>query len=352
MSLVLSKLRDLSDRTGIPYHVLTRSIAGTLFAVYAARVAYPHVEPYLFGRRPPPPSTKVGNGTIQATVPSSLSLPINREIVDDAEEEEEENGHEVSKCAKHGRSMDVLTRIVANYRRKVTDTRTPSERYLEFGPPRQNVVLAKLEELVVQFLFNIRNLTGINVDFVVQLIKLLRIMVPRMASAEVLLLVTHTCSLMARTFLSVYVAHLEGQVVKYIVRRDLAQFAALLSRWLLIAVPATFLNSLIRFLEAKLALRFRARLVEYAYRLYFKGETYYSVSNLDGRLENVDHSLTDDITTFAQHCAHLYSSVTKPLLDVGVILFTLFRMARNMGSWGVPGPLFGKFRAFHQFCRS
>lgn len=330
MSTVLSKLRDLSERTGVPYPSLTRSIACSLFALYAARLAYPYVGSYIFTHSKTNTKETVANGT----TPNEASWPTNKEILDDHNEQ--------GTCAKSIQSMDVLTRIVANYRRKITDTRTTAERYLEFGPPRDNVVLAKLEELVVQFLYNIRNLTGINVDFVVQLIKLLRIMVPRMASAEVLLLVTHTCSLMARTFLSVYVAHLEGQVVKYIVRRDLAQFAALLSRWFLIAVPATFLNSLIRFLEAKLALRFRARLVEYAYRLYFKGETYYSVSNLDGRLENVDHSLTDDITTFAQHCAHLYSSVTKPLLDVGVILFTLFRMARNMGSWGVPGPLFGK----------
>lgn len=196
---------------------------------------------------------------------------------------------------------------------------------------------------MVRFLCRIRTITGINVDFVVQLIKLVRIMIPNLASAEVALLVMHTLSLVSRTFLSVYVANLEGQVVKYIVKRDLVTFIALLSKWLLISVPATFLNSLIRYLESKLALSFRTRLVDYAYGLYFKNESYYSVSNLDGRLENVDHSLTDDITVFAQHCAHLYSHVTKPLLDVGVITFTMFRMARNMGSYGVPGPLFGRF---------
>lgn len=173
------------------------------------------------------------------------------------------------------------------------------------------------------------------------MIKLVRIMVPSLASREILLVGLHTISLISRTFLSIYVANLDGQVVKHIVRRDLVKFVALMTKWLLIAVPATFLNSLIRFLESKLALAFRTRLVHYAYNQYFQNETYYSVSNLDGRLENVDHSLTDDLSTFAGHCAHLYSSVTKPLLDVSMILLTLYKMSRQMGSYGMAGPMIG-----------
>ncbi|KAH7637155.1 abc transporter sub-family d-like protein [Dermatophagoides farinae] len=199
----------------------------------------------------------------------------------------------------------------------------------------------KLEKLFVQLMIEIRHLTGINVDFVIQLIKLIRIMIPKIASFEVIILIMHTTSLISRTFLSIYVANLEGRVVKHIVKRDLQQFTASMTKWLLISVPATFLNSLIRYLESKLALAFRSRLVSYACGLYFNNETYYAVSNLDGRLENADHSLTDDITVFAQHCAHMYSHVTKPLLDVAVVLLTLFRMGRQMGSNGMHGPIMG-----------
>lgn len=188
-------------------------------------------------------------------------------------------------------------------------------------------------------LYLFQRLTGINVDFIVQMIKLCRIMIPQVMSVEVALLVLHTLSLISRTFLSIYVANMEGQVVKYIVRRDVANFTWMLSQWVLVALPATFINSLIRFLESQLALAFRTRLVRYAYDLYFKNDTYYAVSNLDGRLENADHCLTDDLTTFSNHCAHLYSSVTKPLLDVTVISVALFRMARNMGAVGIPGPV-------------
>lgn len=129
----------------------------------------------------------------------------------------------------------------------------------------------------------------VNKAFLLQLQKLLKVMVPSLWSRESVILTSHTLTLIARTFLSIYVAMLEGRMVKYIVRRDVRHFSFMLLRWLLVALPATFINSMIRFLESHLAMRFRTRLVRYAYKLYFQHQTYYRVSNLDGRLENADH---------------------------------------------------------------
>ncbi|KAG8182196.1 hypothetical protein JTE90_004134 [Oedothorax gibbosus] len=188
-------------------------------------------------------------------------------------------------------------------------------------------------------IYDLKNFPAFNKEFLKQLVKLIRIMIPGLWSVEAGLLVLHTISLIIRTFLSIYVAKLEGCVVKYIVRKDLRMFGIQLSKWLLIALPATFLNSLIRFLESQLALAFRTRLVRYAYSLYFKNQTYYRVSNLDGRLENADHCLTEDITSFSQSIAHLYSHITKPLLDLIIINVTLFKMASGMGNYGASGQI-------------
>ncbi|ESN92353.1 hypothetical protein HELRODRAFT_194295 [Helobdella robusta] len=173
---------------------------------------------------------------------------------------------------------------------------------------------------------------NINKRFYTQLKKLLKIVIPSLQSKEFFVLICHTLTLVLRTYLSVVVARLDGYIVRSIVRKDGGQFAMSLIRWLLIAVPATFVNSLIRFLERKVALMFRTRLVMYAYALYFKDQTYYRVSNLDSRLTNVDQRLTDDITSFTSSLAHLYSHLTKPILDVVVMCLTLYHTAKQVGA--------------------
>jgi ATP-binding cassette subfamily D (ALD) protein 2 len=98
---------------------------------------------------------------------------------------------------------------------------------------------------------------GIDREFLIQLKKLLRLMVPGFWTPEVGLLSMHTFALICRTFMSIFVATMEGKMVKYIVRRDVPNFGLMLFKWLLCALPATFLNSMIRYLECKLALAFR-----------------------------------------------------------------------------------------------
>lgn len=169
-------------------------------------------------------------------------------------------------------------------------------------------------------------------EFLRQLRALVKIIIPGIWSKEFGILSLHTLSLICRTFLSIYVAQLDGTIVRTIVQRDVKAFIFQLSLWLGIAIPATFINSLIRFLESQLALVLRSRLVKYAYDMYFESQTYYRVSNLDGRLANVDQCLTEDITMFTASLAHLYSHLTKPLLDVALISWTLHSRARGAGA--------------------
>lgn len=179
---------------------------------------------------------------------------------------------------------------------------------------------------------------AVNKEFFRQLVKLIRISIPGVWTKEFLLLVLHTASLVARTFLSIYVAMLDGRLVRSIVEGNAVRFWHLIAKWMLIAIPATFINSLIRYLESKLALAIRKRLVDYSYKLYFKNQAYYRVSNLDGRLNNPDHSLTEDLQAFSSAVAHIYSHVSKPLLDVLLtsMELTFLSLRRGVGLSLVP----------------
>lgn len=180
---------------------------------------------------------------------------------------------------------------------------------------------------------------GLDREFVKQLIALLKIMVPGWRTREAGLLTCATLTLLTRTFLSVYVATLEGQIVKRIVLRDLRGFFMMMARWFAIALPATFVNSAIRYLEGRLALSFRGRLVEHAYNMYLSQQTYYRVAALDNRLGGAEQRLTDDLSELASSVAHLYSSLTKPLLDCALVGLALISFSSKMGARSIQGPL-------------
>ncbi|KAI8902066.1 ABC transporter transmembrane region 2-domain-containing protein [Globomyces pollinis-pini] len=93
------------------------------------------------------------------------------------------------------------------------------------------------------------------------------------------------------------------------------QFLLNILFWMLIAIPATYTNSMLTFLQGKLAIGFRSRLTNYLHTRYLRNMTFYKVANLDDRIKNADQLITEDVSKFCNKVAELYSNLTKPILD-------------------------------------
>lgn len=170
---------------------------------------------------------------------------------------------------------------------------------------------------------------ALNKQFFKELTYLFKIMFPKLVSKQTSLLFLHTLTLICRTFLSIYVAKLEGLLVRNIVQKDFRMFSKKLIEWLLIALPATTCNSLIRYLESKLDLEIKTQLVKKSHLYYFDKRVYYRIAVKQSDDTQIDQNLTEDIDKLTQLMVHLYSHLTKPLLDIALITFTLISLAKS-----------------------
>jgi ATP-binding cassette subfamily D (ALD) long-chain fatty acid import protein len=90
-----------------------------------------------------------------------------------------------------------------------------------------------------------RKKVELNREFFRSLMRLLRIVVPGWRSQETRLLISHSFFLVIRTLISLKVAAMDGQIVKSLVKGNGKEFLTRIVWWMLIAVPATFTNSMV-----------------------------------------------------------------------------------------------------------
>ncbi|KAI7902840.1 ABC transporter transmembrane region 2-domain-containing protein [Cokeromyces recurvatus] len=172
----------------------------------------------------------------------------------------------------------------------------------------------------------------VDIVFFKHLYKILKIVMPGIRSKEFWLLVIHSGFLVFRTVLSVYIASLDGRIVSALVRGQLKEFILGIIWWMTVAIPATYTNSMLSYLQSKLSIQFRTRLTTFIHDKYLKDMTFYAVGNLDDRIKNVDQCITVDTMKFSNSLAELYSNLAKPILDVFIYNYQL---SKNVGFEGV-----------------
>lgn len=171
------------------------------------------------------------------------------------------------------------------------------------------------------------------------LMRLIRIVVPGWRSKEARLLISHSFFLILRTIISLKVAEMDGAIVKALVRGNGKEFLSRIVWWMVIAVPATFTNSMVgitkirrghaqlfesltvsslqlSYHQAELSLSYRTRLTQYIHDKYLSNLTFYGISALDDRIKNPDQLIAVDVSKFSNSLAELYSNLAKPILDM------------------------------------
>jgi ATP-binding cassette, subfamily D (ALD), peroxisomal long-chain fatty acid import protein len=171
----------------------------------------------------------------------------------------------------------------------------------------------------------------INREFFKNLLRLLKIVIPGVKSKETRLLLSHTVFLFLRTLLSLYVASLDGRVVSALVKGRGRNFLLGLVWWMMVAVPATFTNSMLQYHQTKLALQYRTRLTSHIHQKYLDNMTFYTLSALDDRIKNADQLIAVDVSRFSNSLAELYSNLAKPSLDMLVYNYSLSKSVGGEG---------------------
>ena len=176
-----------------------------------------------------------------------------------------------------------------------------------------------------------RKRVELNSEFFRNLWRLLKIVIPGWKSKELRLVISHSLFLVVRTLISLYVAELDGKLVSSLVRGKGKEFLRGIIWWMIVAVPATFTNSMLSYHQCKLALQYRSRLTTYLHQRYLSNMTFYSLSALDDRIKNADQLITVDVSRFSNSLAELYSNLAKPILDIIIYNYSLSRSVGGEG---------------------
>jgi ABC-type uncharacterized transport system fused permease/ATPase subunit len=149
--------------------------------------------------------------------------------------------------------------------------------------------------------------------------KILKICVPTPWCAEARLIYLQSALLVVRTLLTDLSTRIEGGVGRYIIAKDTVHLRELLVKFLLFAIPGSYVNAALKYLQTRIKLAFMHRLTHHLHHSYFSHRAYYAASWLGG-LTSAESRLSADVEKFSFAISELYSYTFKPALDVA--LFT------------------------------
>jgi ABC-type uncharacterized transport system fused permease/ATPase subunit len=179
-----------------------------------------------------------------------------------------------------------------------------------------------------------KGLGNIDSVFMTRLLNLLKIVIPSWNSSILFDFLCLNLMLVIRSLLSIRISEVNGMTVKAIINVNWSNFLKKLLQLGLISVPAAFTNSLIEYLNKKIALKFRENLTKHFHKHYINDMMFHHVGTIDGRISNPDQRLTQDLDKWATSLSNMYSNISKPILDI--VLFG----KKLSNTLGYQGPLY------------
>jgi ATP-binding cassette subfamily D (ALD) protein 3 len=173
---------------------------------------------------------------------------------------------------------------------------------------------------------------SVDKKFAARLFSLIKIVMPSIKSIEFMQLCFLTACLLLRTILSIKVAEVIGGTASGLVQQNFQKFIRGVINLGLVAIPASVVNSLLKYFTSTLAIRFRKRLSYQLHSRYMDALTFYKSMSSDS-IDNIDQRITQDVEKFSTAVSELYSSTFKPIVDI--VLFT----RRLVNSIGYGGPI-------------
>lgn len=163
---------------------------------------------------------------------------------------------------------------------------------------------------------------------------LMRVLKHGMRKTELFNLLGLTGSLMARTWLSVWISKHLGTTIGFFCDKDWHGMSDSIKRFAQVSILASLVNSALKLFVDLFEENLRARLTRLAHRELMKDLNFYLVNKVGtDRLENSDQLIAEDIAKFSASAAFVYTQSLKPVVDFAMFTWQLREML------GIEGPL-------------
>lgn len=150
--------------------------------------------------------------------------------------------------------------------------------------------------------------------------RLLKAAIPLVTNPVVGYLITHLVLLVARAFLTIKVATLDGRLVGALVNKKMRRFGQLLAFWMLLGIPASVVNSLLTWSKSKMRQYLRTNMNNSIMEDYLPDNldpNYHTLLQLtDNKIRDPDQRLSTDVARLALALSSLPGQLLKPTLDL------------------------------------